>query len=102
MTVGTIVHELLQKCLRNKLNDMADIVAVGREFLNSKDMARMLYACKMSRVEAAKEVEQFYSRIHDFIKNHVHVSYEVSRMNARSPASQRLKIDLISCFNIIM
>lgn len=78
MTVGTIVHELLQRTLRNKLVNMPDIVAAGRELLNSKDMAQTLYACKMSRVEAAKEVEPFYPKIYDFIKNHVHLPSKVN------------------------
>lgn len=72
------MHELLQRTLRNKLVDLPDIVAAGRKLLNSKDMAQTLYACKMSRVEAAKEVEPFYPRIYDFIKNHVHLSSKVN------------------------
>lgn len=79
MTVGTIVHEVLQKTLRNKLTDLSDIVAAGQELLNSEGMAHVLYACKMSRQEAMKEIESFYPKIHDFIKNHVHLAVEVIR-----------------------
>lgn len=76
MTIGTIVHELLQRTLRNELIEMVDIVDAGSELLSSKNMAQTLFACKMSREEAEKEVEPFYSRIHDFIKNHVQLSSE--------------------------
>lgn len=71
MMIGTIVHELLQKILRNKSSEMVDIVATGGEYLNSKEMARMLYGCKTSKADATKEVETFYPKIYDFIKNHV-------------------------------
>ncbi|XP_021710497.1 DNA replication ATP-dependent helicase/nuclease DNA2 isoform X2 [Aedes aegypti] len=85
MTVGTIVHEVLQKTLRNKLTDLSDIVAAGQELLNSEGMAHVLYACKMSRQEAMKEIESFYPKIHDFIKNHVHLAVE--RTVSRKPKS---------------
>ncbi|KXJ71308.1 hypothetical protein RP20_CCG020869 [Aedes albopictus] len=87
MTVGTIVHELLQKTLGNKIKDMAGIVAAGQELLKSEDMAHVLYACKMSRIEAAKEIEPFYPKIHDFIRNHVH-------LNDQKTSSSKPKSDI--------
>ncbi|XP_058462703.1 DNA replication ATP-dependent helicase/nuclease DNA2 isoform X2 [Malaya genurostris] len=72
MTIGTIVHELLQKTLRNKLTNIEDIVQLGKEYINSKEMVNMLYACQMSKSEAAKEIEPFYTKIHDFLKKHVY------------------------------
>ncbi|XP_058833194.1 DNA replication ATP-dependent helicase/nuclease DNA2 isoform X2 [Topomyia yanbarensis] len=72
MTIGTIIHALLQKTLRNKITDIMDIIQLGEEYINSKEMASTLFACQMSRAEAAKEVEQFYPKIHDFLKKHFH------------------------------
>ncbi|XP_055599128.1 DNA replication ATP-dependent helicase/nuclease DNA2 [Uranotaenia lowii] len=71
MTIGTIVHALLQKTLKNRCTELEDINMIGREYLNSPEMVHMLYAAKMTKVDAAKEMEQFYPKIHDFIINHL-------------------------------
>ncbi|XP_055531972.1 DNA replication ATP-dependent helicase/nuclease DNA2 isoform X2 [Wyeomyia smithii] len=76
MTVGTIVHALLQKALRNNLSTLNDVTKMGQEYINSKEMVTTLYACKMSRAEAANEIEIFYPKIYEFIKNHI--SYQRS------------------------
>ncbi|KAL1386056.1 hypothetical protein pipiens_012889 [Culex pipiens pipiens] len=70
MMIGTIVHELLQRTLRNKLTDMSDIVSLGKTYLASNEMAHMLYGCSMTKADAIKEIEPFYAKIHSFVTKH--------------------------------
>ncbi|XP_053686253.1 DNA replication ATP-dependent helicase/nuclease DNA2, partial [Sabethes cyaneus] len=71
MTVGTIVHALLQKALRDNLSTLNDVIKMGREYINSKEMVSTLYACNMTGTEASNEIEKFYPKIYEFVKNHI-------------------------------
>ncbi|XP_055625304.1 DNA replication ATP-dependent helicase/nuclease DNA2-like [Toxorhynchites rutilus septentrionalis] len=82
MTVGTIIHELLQKILRDQLTSIDDIKMLGKKYVNSKEIAHMLYACEMSQADASKELEQFYPKIFDFLRKHV--SYNQTSSNSKS------------------
>lgn len=91
MMIGTIVHELLQRTLRNKVTEMADIVSIGRAYLASNEMARMLYACNMTKIDALKEIDPFYAKIHNFVTKHFNpqsTNKTFSAQNSRANESQ--------------
>lgn len=67
MTVGSMVHELLQLVLRRKLKTMEEIRAVSDELLSDPQMASTLYASQMASDEARAEIDKFLEKIHDFV-----------------------------------
>lgn len=71
MTIGSIIHELFQIVLRRKLSSLSEIQKVSDELLASKDTAFSLYASRMSANEARIEVDQFLTKIHDFVEEYV-------------------------------
>lgn len=71
MTVGSIVHELLQLVLRRKLKTLEEIRAVSEELLSDQQMAFTLYASQMASNEARVEVDKFIDKIHTFVERFV-------------------------------
>lgn len=71
MTVGSIIHELLQLVLRRKLKTLDEIRAVVEEMLNDPKMAFTLYASQMSSGEARGELEKFVDKIYNFVQRFV-------------------------------
>lgn len=67
MTIGSMVHELLQLVLRRKLKTMEEIRAVSDELLSDPQMASTLYASQMASDEARTEIDKFLEKIHDFV-----------------------------------
>lgn len=67
MTVGSIIHELLQIVLQRKLTTLAQIREVVEEMLMSQQMAFTLYASQMTATEAYDEVKKFEDKILDFV-----------------------------------
>lgn len=71
MTVGSIVHELLQIVLRRKLKTIEEIRAASDELLNDPQMGLTLYASQMASEEARSEIEKFVDKIHAFVERYV-------------------------------
>lgn len=71
MTVGSIVHELLQLVLRRNLKTLDEIRAVSDELLADPQMAHTLYASQMSSNEARGEIDKFVDKIHAFVERFV-------------------------------
>lgn len=71
MTVGSIVHELLQLVLRRNLKTLEEIRAVSVELLSDPQMAHTLYASQMSSDEARGEIDKFVDKIHAFVERFV-------------------------------
>lgn len=71
MTIGSIIHELLQIVLQRKLKTLEDIRAVTEEMLMSQQMAFTLFACQMTAAEAYEEVNKFQEKIVDFVEKYL-------------------------------
>lgn len=67
MTVGSIVHELLQIVLQRRITTFKEVEAVVEEMLMSQKMAFTLYSSQMSTAEAYEEVNKFKDKIVEFV-----------------------------------
>jgi hypothetical protein len=67
MTIGTIVHEVLQVVLRKKLHTLPAIKNEVESLLNSSQLIRMLYACEMSMDDIRTELKLFIDKIFKFV-----------------------------------
>lgn len=83
MTVGSIIHELLQIVLQRKLTTLSDIKSVTEELLMSQQMAFTLYACQMTSAEAFEEVIKFQEKIVDFVDKYLTGSKAVNGKKVR-------------------
>lgn len=70
MHVGSIVHEIIQKAMKDNLTTKNEIRRAGNEILNHTDMIQLLYACKTSPEELRNEIEPFIDRIHHFMQQY--------------------------------
>lgn len=69
MTIGSIVHELLQITLRRRLSTRDEIKAVSEELLS--EMTFTLYANQMDIGETRTEIEKFIDKIVDFVQQYI-------------------------------
>lgn len=71
MTVGSIIHELLQIVLQRRLTTLAEIRAVTDELLMSQQMAFTLFASQMTAADAYEEINKFQEKIVDFVDKYL-------------------------------
>lgn len=71
MVIGTLVHELLQKVLRQKLFDKKHIQSALQEMLASSSLAHLLYASNLSQVEMEDHLMKFIDPIVSFVAQYV-------------------------------
>ena len=66
MFIGTLVHELLQDCLKYNVHNAEDVRRQFQEILGRKAIMQDLLLLKMSIPEVTQEVEPFLPHIHFF------------------------------------
>lgn len=71
MTVGSIVHELFQIILRQRLTTREQIEAASEKMLCDGGMAYTLYASNMNSAEARSEFKNFLDKIYDFMQRYI-------------------------------
>ncbi|XP_017073821.1 DNA replication ATP-dependent helicase/nuclease DNA2 [Drosophila eugracilis] len=71
MVIGTLVHELLQKVLRQKLSVKAHIQSALKEMLASSSLAHLLYASNLSQAEMETQLYKFVDPIVSFVSQYV-------------------------------
>ncbi|XP_052857147.1 DNA replication ATP-dependent helicase/nuclease DNA2 [Drosophila gunungcola] len=71
MLIGTLVHELLQKVLRQQLFLKNDILAALQEMLISSSLAQLLYASNLSQAEMEMQLLKFIEPITSFVAQYV-------------------------------
>lgn len=71
MTVGSIVHELFQIVLRQRLTTREQIEAASEKMLCDGGMAYTLYASNMNSAEARSEFKNFLDKIYDFMQRYI-------------------------------
>lgn len=71
MTVGSIIHELFQIALRQRLTTRAQIKAASEKMLQNPEMSYTLYASSMTSTEARKEFDGFLDKVHWFMQRYI-------------------------------
>lgn len=71
MTIGSIVHDLLQTVLKRKLTKLEEIKHVINTILRSQQIIYDLYACDMTVDEAREEIEKYLDNIVKFINEYI-------------------------------
>ncbi|KAH8416516.1 hypothetical protein KR222_006911 [Zaprionus bogoriensis] len=71
MIVGTLVHELLQTVLAQRLRSHAQVQDALQQMLTSSSLAQQLYAGQLSRAEIELQLQQFVQPIVDFVAQYL-------------------------------
>ncbi|XP_018404241.1 PREDICTED: DNA replication ATP-dependent helicase/nuclease DNA2 [Cyphomyrmex costatus] len=71
MTVGSLVHQWLQKALRENICALSDVIKLLDDILRSKDTLDYLYASEMSLVDCRKRMMEYAPKIFNFIQHYI-------------------------------
>lgn len=71
MVIGTLVHELLQITLENRLSSIEQIRKVAHDLLRLPSTAFLLYASRLSNDDVEAEIRQFIPNIYNFISKYL-------------------------------
>lgn len=71
MIIGTLVHELLQTVLAQRLRTHAQVLDALKEMLHSSSLAHMLYAGQLSRAEIELQLHKFVEPIVSFVAQYM-------------------------------
>lgn len=71
MTVGSIVHELFQIALRQRLTTREQIKAASEKMLTNEQMSYTLYSSSMTSAETRKEFDGFLDKIYNFMQRYI-------------------------------
>lgn len=71
MTVGSLVHQWLQKALRENVYTLSDVIKLLDDILHSKGTLDYLYASELSLVDCRKRMMEYAPRIFEFIQHYI-------------------------------
>ncbi|XP_011068537.1 PREDICTED: DNA replication ATP-dependent helicase/nuclease DNA2 [Acromyrmex echinatior] len=71
MTVGSLVHQWLQKALRENVCTLSDVIKLLDDILRSKDTIDYLYASEMSLADCRKRMMEYAPKIFEFIQHYI-------------------------------
>lgn len=71
MTVGSLVHQWLQKALRENVHALSDVIKLLDNLLQSRCTIDYLYASEMSLDDCRKRMMQYAPRIFEFIQHYI-------------------------------
>lgn len=71
MMVGTIIHEILESVLKQKLKTLAEIKSYCQDYMHTPAVNYMLYSSGCSREKLSEEVSRFVPKIFTFIDRYV-------------------------------
>nr|XP_012226451.1 PREDICTED: DNA replication ATP-dependent helicase/nuclease DNA2 [Linepithema humile] len=71
MTIGSLVHQWLQKALRENVYTLSDVIKLLDDILQSKDTIDYLYASEMSLTDCRKRMMEYARRIIEFIQHYI-------------------------------
>lgn len=93
MHIGSIVHEILQRAMRERLLTMEKIKSVADEILSSPRIIQLLYSCKLTLKVLEMDLEPFIVRIFQFMQHYVADTngvYSVSKIENIQPYEGRV------------
>ena len=70
MHVGSIVHEIIQKAMKDNLTTLKEVKRASEEVLNHADIIQLLYACKISPEDLKSQIDPFINRIFNFMQQY--------------------------------
>ncbi|XP_066591181.1 DNA replication ATP-dependent helicase/nuclease DNA2 isoform X2 [Prorops nasuta] len=81
MIIGSIVHEVLQKSIKQKVNKINNISLIMKKVLKSPDVIKTLYANNIDIDSFKEEIAAFIPKIHQFIQHYMEgqKSLEISK-----------------------
>ncbi|KAI8033726.1 hypothetical protein M5D96_013509 [Drosophila gunungcola] len=91
MLIGTLVHELLQKVLRQQLFLKNDILAALQEMLISSSLAQLLYASNLSQAEMEMQLLKFIEPITSFVAQYENLWVPQLGLKGKVDVSVRVK-----------
>lgn len=71
MTVGSLVHQWLQKTLRENICMLSDMLKLLDNILQSKATLDYLYASELSLMDCRKRMREYAPRIFEFIQHYI-------------------------------
>lgn len=71
MTVGSLVHEWLQKTLQENICTLSDVIKLLDNILQSKATLTYLYASELSLVDCRKRMMEYAPKIFEFIQHYI-------------------------------
>lgn len=71
MTVGSLVHQWLQKALRENIYALSDVIKLLDDMLQSKSTIDYLYASELSLADCRKRMMEYAPRIFEFIQHYI-------------------------------
>lgn len=71
MHIGSIVHEILQRAMQDRILDMNKIKSVAEEILSSPKIIQLLYSCRLTIQELELDLDPFITRICHFMRHYV-------------------------------
>ncbi|XP_011145053.1 DNA replication ATP-dependent helicase/nuclease DNA2 isoform X2 [Harpegnathos saltator] len=80
MTIGSLVHQWLQKALRENVHALSDVVKLLDNMLQLRDTIDYLYASEMSLDDCRKRMMEYAPKIFQFIQHYIRGNKQ-SRIN---------------------
>lgn len=77
MMVGTIIHEILESVLKQKLRTLAEIKTYCQDYIKTPAINYLLYSSGCTREKLAEEVSRFVPKIYSFIDRYILKSQSV-------------------------
>ncbi|XP_014474776.1 PREDICTED: DNA replication ATP-dependent helicase/nuclease DNA2 isoform X2 [Dinoponera quadriceps] len=71
MTVGSLVHQWLQKALREDVQELSNLIMLLEDMLRSRDTIEYLYASEMSLNDCRARMMEYAPRIFEFIQHYI-------------------------------
>lgn len=71
MTVGSLVHQWLQKALRENIYALSDVIKLLDDMLQSKNTIDYLYSSELSLADCRKRMMEYAPRIFEFIQHYI-------------------------------
>ncbi|CAG9808331.1 unnamed protein product [Chironomus riparius] len=82
MHVGSIVHEIIQKAMKDNLTTLKEVKRASEEVLNHANIIQLLYACKISPEDLKSQIDPFIDRIFHFMQQ-----YFVGNSQSQKPSN---------------
>lgn len=71
MTIGSLVHQWLQKALQENIYALSDVIKLLDDILQSKNTIDYLYSSELSFTDCRKRMMEYAPRIFEFIQHYI-------------------------------
>lgn len=71
MTIGSLVHQWLQKALQENIYALSDVIKLLDDMLQSKSTINYLYTSELSLADCRKRMMEYAPRIFEFIQHYI-------------------------------